>query len=150
MNVWGRAWGDSWGLSWGLTYEANQEDLTAGPGSKGKSRKRVYVEREGRILVFDKPAQAAAYIEAEKVLEASRKAEAPKLKKIKRKQVKAVEPALEIQIDVLEVLAKKYALDYQDSLKTHDFESILSIYIEAQLRAEMEDEEEIEILLMAA
>lgn len=113
-------------------------------GGPGKSR-RVYLERDGQILVFAKPALAAAYIEAEKASEVT---EVKVKAKRHKPKVKQVQPEAVIQIDVLQVLAEKYALpSVGPLLKNYEYEAVLNLYLQAQI---MQEEEDIEILLLAA
>lgn len=123
-----------------LTYTQVQQ------GGSGKSR-RVYIERDGQILVFAKPALAAAYIEAEKaqsVVETTTKLP----KRLVKPKAKVVQPEAVIEIDVLGILVEKYQLpDVNQYIKNHDYEAILSLYLQAQI---MQEEDDLEILLLAA
>lgn len=119
----------------------------AGSSASSPNRsRRVYIERDGQILVFAKPALAAAYIEAEKaqsVVETT-----TKLPKRLKPKTKVVQPEAVIEIDVLSILVEKYQLpDVNQYIKNHDYEAILNLYLQAQI---MQEEEDIEILLLAA
>ena len=121
----------------------------AGSSASSPNRtRRVYLERDGQILVFAKPALAAAYIEAEKaqevVVETTTKL--PKRLKLKKKEVQ--QPEAVIEIDVLSMLVEKYQLpDLAPKLASHDYEAILTLYLQAQI---MQEDEDIELLLLAA
>jgi hypothetical protein len=147
-SAWGVSWLGSWGNSWGPLHEV---DEGGGPGGHRKKKeerpksKRVYIERDGKILVFAKPTYAAEFIAAEKAEKAQ---EATVTKKVTRKPVvKKVEPETVIEIDVLRVLAEKYELTgVTESVRNHDYETLLALHIHAMI---MQEEEDIEILLMA-
>lgn len=154
MNSWSRAWGTSWGLSWGLTYEANQEDLlTGGIGRGGKGKKkssRVYLERDGKILVFANASRAASYVAAEKHAETEKPTHTIAPKRAKKAEVRAIhQPVQEIAYDAIAALVEQYSLipDIHALIRRHEIDALMALYAEAM---RLQDEEDIELLLMAA
>ncbi len=116
-------------------------------GASGNRPKRVYIERDGQILVFAKPSHAAEFIAAEKATVAPSVIE-PKVRKLRTQKLKPSVPETVIQIDVLEILAQKYTLGNASALlANHDYEALLALHIHAMI---MQDEEDIELLLLGA
>lgn len=173
-NSWGTSWGDSWAESWGLAGASNKLKGTAygtstvsatlttesvpeeNQGGAGEGRKlRVYIERDGKILLFPNASQAAAYITAEKEAEkASTVAEKTQVATYKpkskpKKRIKAPEPQV-ITIDVLETLLSRFQVveDLTDLIKQHEWEALISLQTR-MLELERE-EDDIELLLLAA
>ena len=121
-------------------------------GGIGKKRKRVYIERDGELFLFDNASDAAAFSEATKVIEkakASAKASPAPQKAVQKAQkvlakaepqkidVKALESfiqSLQIQASVSELLAK------------NEMDMLLSLYM--RLKAQQDEEDDIETLLL--
>ncbi len=162
MSSWGLSWGDSWADSWGLvsvdpgairghaygscvvvgnlTY--TQEQAT---GGSGKSR-RVYLERDGQILLFKNAHHAAAYVAAEKAQE--KPVEQPKKAPKKVQKVKPISEPIRFNIDVLATYLERYELpsDISDLIQQYEMNALLELYSKA---LQME-EDDLEILLLAA
>lgn len=164
LDSWGTSWGDSWGIQAadpnrlrGTAYgscstSANLTSAYVPPappieetGGPGRKSKRVYIERDGQILVFAKPSHAAEFIQAEKAIETVVAKTVTVKRKIKK--LKPSVPETVIKIDPLTVLAEKFSLgNVADLVTQHDYEALLHMHIQAMI---MQEEDEIEILLMA-
>jgi len=123
-----------------------------GKGSGKKRKKRVYVERDGKIYIFANEYQAAAFIQSEEQ-------DKPKDKKAAKKAPELVTQPLEkIDVGSVKELADKYSKQqyFTDLLNKNDYDQLVYQYrllltLETQARLiESQDEEEIAILLMAA
>lgn len=117
-------------------------------GSSASGSKRVYIERDGQILIFEKPAHAAAYISAEKAAEVP--ADVPKKSLPKRLQAKvaSIKQPEVIQLDILALLAVKFAVpEWQTAVQQHDYEALYQLH---QHLLMLQDEEDVELLLLAA
>lgn len=143
--AWGVSWLGTWGNSWGPLHEVEEQ----GGSSKGKPTKpkTVYIERDGKILLFRNASHAAAYIAAEKAAEPVVTTKVTK-KKVKPKVVPVKQPEV-IEIDVLQLLFERFKVeqDLSEMLRAQEFEALLAL--QKQL-LEQQDEEDIEILLLAA
>ena len=128
-SAWGVSWGAYWGNSWGSVATE-----PSGGGGGGKRRRRVYIEREGKILLFDTPRQASNYLQSLK----------PEVSvKVKKK---APEPKV-IEIKALQEFAE--IKDYQENvvqlIKSNDLEILMSIIFAYENWLE---EQNIEVLLL--
>jgi len=123
-----------------------------GKGSGKKRKKRIYVERQGKIYIFADEYQASAFVEAQ--------AEAkPKKKSVAKKAQELISQPLEkIDVGNVQELAEKYSKKqyFTDLLKQSDYDELVYQYrllltLESRARiAEAQEEEDIAILLMAA
>ena len=145
MSAWGKSWGKAWGSAWG----AIQAAVSGGVGHKRS--KRVYLERDGQILVFAKPTHAAEYLAYEKarnqpVIDFQK----PAKDKARPHQVKPTHaPETSFRLDVLQYLVKQYQLNdvIEQLIAQREYEALLSLY---QLAIKRRDEDDIELLLLAA
>ena len=122
-----------------------------GKGSSKKRKKRIYVERKGKIYIFADEYQASAFIQAQEEQQ-------PKKKRVARKVQELISQPLEkIDIESVEQLAAKYSQKQKitELLNQNDYDAfvaqyrlLLSLETKAKLTAAQE-EEEITILLMA-
>lgn len=126
--------------------------VTGGSGNGNKS-KRVYLEEDGKVLVFANASRAAAYLAqkkaenaAETVTEASSKPVAKK--EVQKVRPKETEPLQVISIDVLQLLALQYG--YEDTLspilRQHEYAALIALYEQVMFDR---DEEEVLMLLLA-
>ena len=121
-------------VSW-LEFDCDSQVQVA-PVGGNKKRKR-WLERDGRILVFESEEQAQAYIREEKQ---------PVLAENKHRKLIAPKPVEIINKEEIKRLSKVY--NYQQKLyhadQIGDISRIIAIYKEMQER----EEDDIEILLM--
>lgn len=123
----------------------------AAGGIGHKHRKRVFLERDGQILVFAKPTHAAEYLAAEKarrdpVVEFRRTTKA----KARPQPIKpAHAPETSFRMDVLQWLVKQYQLDeaIERLIAQREYEALLSLY---RIAIQKRDEDDVELLLLAA
>ena len=121
-------------------------------GGIGHSKsKRVYLERDGKILVFAKPTHAAAWLAAEKhnAVKVETKQERPK-KAIEPRKVEPIkQPEQVVSVDILALLVEQYRLktDLTQLIQNQEYAAMISLYNEAM---RLRDEEDIELLLLAA
>lgn len=116
---------------------------TGGPGRRQLRSRRVYIERDGQILIFPNATQAAAYIQAEKAQEKPVVVEKTTTKKPKKKKVVPFKQPEVIRIDVLQMLMDRFAV----SRVPDNADDLLDLY---RILRDRQDEEDIEILLLAA
>jgi hypothetical protein len=132
------------GYSVGITYTSNAQTVTGGPGRRSR---RVYVEQDGEILVFPNATHAASYIAAQKEAEKVEQEPAKVVQLRQKPKQKPKQPETVIRIDVLEVLAAKFAVPVDTALETHDYDRLTAIYHHLMM---LQDEEDVELLLLAA
>ena len=113
--------------------------------------RKWYVKRKKRIYVFATPEEADAYIEAEAEAEAAvSKAQrtSRRARKRLRDKLLTVEPIQTVDIDWLSELIAHFQIqaDLAALLAQQDYERVLQIMAMAM---EMQDEEDIELLLLA-
>ena len=130
------------------TITIGQPVVVEGGGS-GSRKRRTFIEREGKILLFNSNAEAAEYVQAEKSLEKPK--EAPKKATSKPKKVKKVSEPQVINVEALKAYFQ--ALQQQEELRKieeairkEEFEILLNMQI--QLAAWMAEEDDIETLLL--
>ncbi len=117
-------------------------------------RKKWYLRRKNRILVFLTAQDADAYIEAEilaeKAIEEAKKTSRRARKRLKERVYKTsgVYPVESVDVDALGKLASRYAMavDLPELIVQQDYERILQIQALAMI---MQDEEDVELLLLA-
>ena len=136
--------GQDVGLSWSgdQTSYAAEVDLTPS---------KWYIKRNKKILLFNNAQEADAFIEAE---EAAGQAihEAQKTSRRARKRLRdkiiTVEPAQTVDVDQLAQAVERFSIpvDLPYLLAQQDFDSVMQIMAMAM---EMQDEEDIELLLLA-
>lgn len=123
-----------------LLPEERSQEGGIGHGSKSKKKKR-WIEREGKILVFDTPEDVDRFIKSESK-DITVKA---KKKSVKQNTQKPVEI-----IDKQEIKSLSIAYNYRQTLyyadQIGDIDRIIKIYRELQKR----EEEDIELLLIAS
>lgn len=145
-----------YGLNWRI-YDSNDNEIFAPPNmrglgklgtlefwqprrkAKGKNKPR-WIERDGKILIFNTPEEAEEYIESEKQNSSGQSYES--------EQVNVVNP-VEV-IDKVEITQLSKAYNYQRKLyqadQIGDIDSIIAIYKELQER----EEDDIEMILIGA
>lgn len=120
-------------------------------GDGSMSRKRYYLRRKGKILLFDTAAQADDYIEAEE--EAQKAITAAKSrgakKRIAAKILKAVEPVESVEIAPLQELVKAYSVpvNLPQLLSQQDYSQVMDVRAMIQ---RIQDDEDDELLLLLA
>jgi hypothetical protein len=117
-------------------------------------RKKWYVKRKKQILVFDSAQDADDYIEAEEVAEKAVQ-KAQKTSRLARKRVRQKVfqplPVQTIDTDWLAQLVSLYSIpvDLPSLIAQQDYERIVQITLEAMRLQEEEEEEDLEMLLLA-
>lgn len=115
-------------------------------------RRKYYVKRKKRILIFDTLEQADAFVEAEELaqeaIDKAQKTSRRARKRVKTRFVKDVAQPEVIELDLLSRLVKGYAIpvDFPKLIQSQDLQTIAAINL---LAMQMQDEEEIELLLMS-
>ena len=121
-----------------LLEEERQQEGGIGHGKGGK--KKRWIERDGKILIFDTPDDVESFIQSE-VIE-----DKPKQQESKRSKVKQNNPVDIIDKQEIERLSVVY--EYRRQLyhadQIGDISRIIAIYKELQQR----EEDDIELLLM--
>lgn len=117
---------------------------TGGGIGHGGKRKRRFVERDGKILVFETAEEAARFVEAEQAEKPVKRTKKPKLKVVPK-------PKEIIEPKAVNRLANtysewNYASKLYEAYLQEDMARVVAIYHKLQ---EI-DEEEVEILLLAA
>lgn len=116
--------------------------------------KKWYVKRKNQIHLFNSAEEADAFIESEAVAEEAIK-QAQKTSRRARKRLRekvyeatGVTPVETVQIDWLAQLVARYAIpvNLPEIIAQQDFERVMQI---RALALEMQDEEEVELLLLA-
>ncbi len=120
-------------------------------GDGSMSRKRYYLRRKGKILLFDTAAQADDYLEAEEEAQkaiATAKSRGAK-KRIAAKILKAVEPVESVEIAPLQEMVKAYSVpvDLPTLLKQNDYSQVMKV---REMIQRMLDDEDDELLLLLA
>lgn len=113
--------------------------------------KRVYLERDGRVLVFATPSRAAAWIAAERAQEVVRPTTRTKVsaKPLKPRTERLREPEQVVEIDALAKLIDQFRMpdDLTALIERNEYAAMVALYKQAMDRLE---EEDIELLLLAA
>jgi hypothetical protein len=145
-SAWGISWLGSWGSSWGPLHEVEEQ---GGPGKSGKPKsKRVYLERDGQILLFRNAHHAAAYVAAEKAQEPKLKSTPKRVRKTPNK-VRPISEPVRIEIPVLESFVARYELkdNVSELIRKNELDALIALHLKVM---QLRDEEDIEILLLAA
>lgn len=115
------------------------------------TRKRIYIKRGKQYLIFNNNEEADAYLVAEEAIEAAKKSSRGAAKR-KIKALKVVKPEIvaEPKLDELSLLLAKFNVNYDllELQKNNDIEALY--HIQSMLYEMQQDEEDIELLLMAA
>lgn len=124
---------------------------SADTGDGSMSRKRYYLRRKGKILLFDTVAQADDYLEAEEEAQkaiAAAKSRGAK-KRIAAKILKAVEPVESVEIAPLQELVKAYSMpvNLPKLLTQQDYQQVMDVRAMIQ---RIQDDEDDELLLLLA
>lgn len=124
---------------------------SADTGDGSMSRKRYYLRRKGKILLFDTAAQADDYLEAEEEAQkaiAAAKSRGAK-KRIAAKILKAVEPVESVEIAPLQELVKAYSMpvNLPQLLTQQDYQQVMDVRAMIQ---RIQDDEDDELLLLLA
>jgi hypothetical protein len=113
--------------------------------------RKVYVSRGRHYLIFNTHEEADAYLVAEEAIEAAKKSSRGAAKR-KIKALKVVKPEIvaEPKLDELSLLLAKFNVNYDllELQKNNDIEALY--HIQSMLYEMQQDEEDIELLLMAA
>jgi len=144
--AWGVSWLGSWGNSWGPLHEVEENPKGAAKG-KGKTRKKKsFLERDGKILLFDSPAQVAQYIKAEK--QAEYQLDKPEVTPKEVHRVRRVPRPTVIKYEQLKdvVVAVQGKENVPELKKDEDWDRLLEI--QKKYLWLIEDDEEIELLMM--
>jgi hypothetical protein len=125
-----------------------------GSGKRRKKPKRVYVERDGKIYVFADEGQAQAWVQAVEQQQVE-----PKKAKARKEAKELISPPIDkIEIGSAKELAEKYGKQplITELIRSKEYDELVYQYkmlfaLETAARfAELQEEEEITILLMAA
>jgi hypothetical protein len=110
----------------------------------GRSSKKVFIEKDGKYLIFDSPSEARNYELAQKPKKVSKKSS----KVVQLPQIKAPEIVPIVDNQILDDLIARFNLEYNRQLlqKQKDYEQL--IFIQNYV-AMLQDEEDIELLLLA-
>ena len=110
----------------------------------GRSSKKVFIEKDGKYLIFDNPSEARNYELAQKPKKVSKKS----AKVVQLQQIKAPEIVPIVDNQILDDLIARFNLEYNRQLlqKQKDYEQL--IFIQNYV-AMLQDEEDIELLLLA-
>lgn len=115
------------------------------PAGRSKRSKKVFIERDGKYLVFENEREAQVYESVQKPVTVDKAKDKPEVKAV------AVKPEIVPIVDnrVLDDLIARFNLEYnlQQLQKQQDYEQL--IYIQRHV-AMLQDEEDIELLLLAA
>lgn len=121
--------------------------VTAGGIGKGGKSRRVYIERDGKLLLFQSAANASAFVEAEKAIEKAREPDSPVLKPSKPR---AIPKPQEIDVKALKAFYDDLEARKQQSIseliRLEDFDRLLTLqkaYIDF-----INDEEESTLFLL--
>jgi hypothetical protein len=148
-------------LSTGSYLITGQSITDVAPGSGSYSnevellpKRYWYVKKRRQIVVFDSPEEADAYIEAERkaeeAIEQAQKTSRRARKRLRERVLKVADvvPAQTIQVDWLADLVERYQMpvDIPSLIQERDLAEVARIALIAQ---QMQDEEEVELLLMA-
>lgn len=117
-------------------------------------RRKWYVKRGKQILIFEDAQEADAFIEAEKqadeAIKAAQKTSRRARKRLRERVYTSLDAKLPevVQIDMLGVLVEQYAIpvDLPRLIANQDLEELVRIALLAQ---DMQDEDDIEMLLLA-
>lgn len=131
--------------------DAQITSVSSNDGDGGMSRKRYYLRRKGKILLFDTVAQADDYLEAEEEAQkaiAAAKSRGAK-KRIAAKILKAVEPVESVEIAPLQELVKAYSVpvNLPQLLSQQDYSQVMDVRAMIQ---RIQDDEDDELLLLLA
>lgn len=131
-------------------YQCGFDSTATVLGSDG-GRKRSYIRRKGKILIFDTIAQADAYIEAEEIAIAAiaqAKSRGAK-KRIAARVLTPLAPAETVDIAPLEKMVQAYSMpvDINHLLQVNDYNRVIEVMAQVRQLQEAEDEEL--LLLMA-
>lgn len=126
---------------------------TGGIGHGGKKKsKRVYIERDGKVLVFANASRAAAFVQNEKQQE--QQEQKPTLTIVPQATIAEKPKATHQPIEIVEydaiaglVAAFRLSEDISALIQAHELDALMALYFEAE---RLRDEEDIELLLLAA
>lgn len=129
-------------------------EVVGGGIGHGSRKKSVFIERDGKVLVFANATRAASYIAAEKQAEVVQEAEKPASAVAPQAPIKAEvksihQPVEIIAYDAIAALVQSFALvsDLSALIQAHELDSVMALYQQAR---DLQDEEDIELLLLAA
>lgn len=113
-------------------------------------RKKVYIKRGKQYLIFNNSQEADSYLAAESAIEAAKQSSRGAAKRV-IKALKVVKPTIapEPKLEELSDLIAKFNVDYDliQLQKNNDIEALY--HIQSMLYALQQDEEDIELLLLA-
>lgn len=115
-------------------------------------RRKWYVKRNKQILIFDSAQEADSYLEAQKqadaAIEAAQKTSRRARKRLRERVYSALPQAEVVDVDLLASLANQYSVsvDMPRLIAQQSFEEIARI---AMIVKDMQDEEDVELLLLA-
>ena len=101
---------------------ASEEPQPQGGGRGSRKKKRTYIEREGKILVFDGTEDAIAYLEAERAIEKAKAASKP----VKKVRVRSA--PVEIDLSRWEGIQAILRGPIEEAINTEAFEKWLRDY----------------------
>ena len=137
-SAWGVSWGAYWGNSWGSVSVASQNHA-----GRKKRKRKVFVELDGQILLFDKASEAYSYL---KSLEKEATVVSALTGKKLKKPVKVVSEFKPEVISVPQITAyvedQRLLVDVELLIKQLNFNRLI------ELQEQMD--EELIILLMSA
>ena len=144
-SAWGNSWGNSWSAAWGGAGETSSYS-----GEVILQRRKVYIKRGKQYLIFNNNEEADSYLAAEQAIEAAKKSSRGAAKRV-IKALKVVKPEIapEPKLEELSDLIAKFNVDYDliQLQKNNDIEALYQI--QSMLYALQQDEDDIELLLLA-
>jgi hypothetical protein len=130
---------------------AGQAANQGGSAGPHKKKKRVFIEKDGELLIFDNATQAAQYVQAEKEQElAVKNADSSVIRPLRKDKKRKPNPEPQvIKIDALEGLIRHFRManDLTEMIERQELDAILALQRKLW---EMQDEEDVELLLLAA
>ena len=144
-SAWGLSWGAAWGNAWGVISEIVAQTYT-----QEVSLKKWYVRRGKKLHIFNTAQDADQYLESEALAEAA-VAKAQKTSRLARKRLRAkvikALPDQTIDLDLLGKLIDRFSIpaELPNLIAQQDYERVMQIMA---LAAEMQDEEDVEMLLL--
>jgi hypothetical protein len=124
------------------------EVIGGGIGHGGR-KKPVFIERDGKVLVFASAAKAASYVAAEKAVEPVFEPVAEQQPVRAKPAEVAARPVETIAFDAIADLLRSFNLapDITAQIQRHELDAVMALYQRAR---DLQDEEDIELLLLAA
>lgn len=135
------------GVNAALNYVSSSKSYS---GEVILQRKKIYIKRGKQYLIFNNVEEADSYLAAEEAIETAKKSSRGAARR-KIKALKVVKPEViqEPKLEDIKVLLDKFNVDFDlpEAQKNNDIEALIAI--QSMLYALQQDEEDIELLLLA-